>query len=134
MKTRKRFFFTAIAHLLALSVVVCCEAADPVKVAVYTGGSPPPGGCLGVYEALDADPDIAVSRLETLSPSQLCKYPILVMGSAHQLSGPDMALPYEEIIRNYVEQGGSVRCWRGVTIRAISTTATRRCCGETLRT
>ena len=98
----------AMMCLVAFLSVASCEGADPIKVAVYTGGTPAPYGCKGMYDALAASPAFEPVRLATIEPAELTKHPILVMGSVVNLSNPDMGLPYEEILRNYVNQGGAL--------------------------
>jgi len=108
--SRGRTAFDLIALALLAGLLSCAAAAasEPINVAVYTGGTPPPYGCKGVYEALAAAQGIRPAQLSTLEPHEFTRYPVLVMASAVNLSSPDMGRPYEAILRNYVEQGGSV--------------------------
>jgi len=105
----------AIVRSLAAAVLcvgllpgLSADAAQPVRVAIYAGGAPLPHGADGVYEALSARTDMDVVRLETLAPQEIVKHPIILMGSPVGLAGADLALPYEEILRNYVKEGGAL--------------------------
>ena len=98
----------AAVLLVTLSWGPHASAAEPVKVAVYFGEPPSPHGAQGIYEALSRRTDMEVVRLATLAPETLVKHPILIMGGATGLAGADLALPYEEILQNYVRRGGAL--------------------------
>ena len=96
------------AFLITLLFSYPAKAAEPLEVAIYFGDPPCPHGARGMHQALSACTDLAVVRLETLAPETLVKHPILIMGGATGLAGADLALPYEEILQNYVCQGGAL--------------------------
>ena len=104
----KQLVFVTVA--LSVLCVTAVADRDVPRVGVYRPAALEADlyGANGIYEALVEAEGMEVALLLGFDPQQMKRFDVIVLSGVHELPDTERLRPYREILRKYVELGGSV--------------------------